>query len=286
MPRVAALLRAVLVPTVGSLTIGCAVGPNYTRPQLVNPAQYRFVDGTVEAQSLADSPWWQVFDDPALQALVREALANNLDLQLAVARVEEARARAGVAKSYLYPQVDGGANYNVRGASNTETQNGTPTDDGTHQSGSYGFQLSWEIDLFGKLRRQHEASLALLLASDQGRRGVLVTLVGDVATNYFLLRELDLQLEISRQTLRLNDETVTYFQNRLDGASRTGSSSIAFRPCGPRPPPRSRQSSNRLPSSRTCCRCCLAVRRLPSRAIVFLTARPCRRPFRPDCRPR
>ena len=87
----------------------------------------------------------------------------------------------------------------------------------THQSGTYGFQLSWEIDLFGRLRRQHEASLALLLASDQARRGVLVTLVGDVATNYFLLRELDLQLDIAHQTLRLNDETVTYFQNRLDG---------------------------------------------------------------------
>jgi multidrug efflux system outer membrane protein len=203
---------------VGSLATGCsAVGPNYARPPMLNPAQYRFVEGADQAQSLADSPWWQIFDDPALQVLVREALANNLDLQMAVARVEEARARAGVAKSYLYPQVDGGANYNVRGASNTETQNGTPTDDGTHQSGSYGFQLSWEIDLFGKLRRQHEAALALLLASDQGRRGVLVTLVGDVATNYFLLRELDLQLEIARQTLRLNDETVTYFQNRLDG---------------------------------------------------------------------
>ena len=163
---------------------------------------------------LSDSPWWEVFDDRALQTLVSEALANNLDLQMAVARVEEARARAGVAKSFLYPQVDGGAAYSVRQASNTEEGS---DDSSIHQSGSYGFQLSWEIDLFGRLRRQHEASVALLLASEQGRRGVLITLVGDVATNYFLLRELDLQLEIARQTLRLNDETVTYFQNRLDG---------------------------------------------------------------------
>src|SRR5262245_3849879 len=82
---------------------GCAaVGPNYERPPLVNPAQYRFVEGTAQAQSLADSPWYQVFDDPTLQALIREALANNLDLQMAVARVEEARARAGIAKSFLY----------------------------------------------------------------------------------------------------------------------------------------------------------------------------------------
>jgi multidrug efflux system outer membrane protein len=77
--------------------------------------------------------------------------------------------------------------------------------------------LSWELDLFGRIRRGHEAALALVLASDQGRRGVLVTLVGDVATHYFLLRELDLQLEIARRTLGLNDETVTYFQNRLTG---------------------------------------------------------------------
>jgi len=218
MARVATLSRATMTMAAVALTAGCAaVGPNYERPQMPIPAQYRFVEGTAQAQSLADSPWFQVFDDPTLQTLVREALANNLDVQLAVARVEEARARAGVAKSFLYPQVDGGITYGVRGASNTETQDGTPTDDTTHQNFAGGFQLSWEIDLFGRLRRQHEASLALLLASDQARRGVLVTLVGDVASNYFLLRELDLQLYIAQQTLRLNDETVTYFRNRLDG---------------------------------------------------------------------
>jgi multidrug efflux system outer membrane protein len=218
MSSVAVLSRAVATIAVSSLSMACAVGPNYARPQLPTPPQYRFVEGTAQAQTLADSPWWQVFDDPTLQALVREALANNLDLQMAVARVEEARARAGIAKSFLYPQVDGVANYGVRQASNTPQQNGSGTqDDTTHQSAAYGFQLSWEIDLFGRLRRQHEAAMALLLATEQGRRGVLVTLVGDVATDYFLLRELDLQLEIARQTLQLNNETVTYFRNRLEG---------------------------------------------------------------------
>jgi multidrug efflux system outer membrane protein len=217
-PRHAAFPSAIVAITLAS-SAACAVGPNYARPQIPTLPQYRFVEGTAEAQSLADSPWWQVFDDPMLQTLVRDALANNLDLQMAVARVEEARARAGVAKSFLYPQVDGVANYAVRQASNTPLQGASTGAEGdtTHQNGSYGFQLSWEIDLFGRLRRQHEASLALLLASEQGRRGVLVTLVGDVASNYFLLRELDLQLEIARQTLRVNDDTVTYFRNRLDG---------------------------------------------------------------------
>jgi multidrug efflux system outer membrane protein len=194
------------------LLAGCAVGPNYERPKVPTPPQYRFVEGAAQAQSLADAPWWQVFDDPTLQALIRDAIANNLDLRIAVARVEEARARAGIPKSYLYPQVDVVAAYGVRQASNTQE-----SDDTTHQSGVYGFQLSWELDLFGRIRREKEAATAVALASEQGRRGVLVTLVGDVASNYFLLRELDLQLAIARETLRLNDETVTYFRNRLDG---------------------------------------------------------------------
>ena len=204
----------VLLAVASSLAAGCAaVGPNYSRPQLPNPPQYRFVEGE-QAQSLADMPWFQVFDDPALQALIREAIANNLDLRVAVARVEEARARAGIPKSFLYPQVDGVASYGVRQASNTSA---TGNEDTTHQSGNYGFQLSWELDLFGRIRRNTEAAQALALASEQGRRGVLVTLVGDVATSYFLLRELDLQLQIAHDTLRLNDATVQYFQDRLDG---------------------------------------------------------------------
>ena len=211
--------RVFVLIIISALTMACAMGANYSRPPIATPQQYRFVEAPAQAQSLADLPWFQVFDDPALQALVREALTNNLDLQMAVARVEEARARAGIAKSFLYPQIDAVGNYGLRQASNTRNEDSLlpADDDTTHQSGLYGFQLSWEIDLFGRLRRQHEAALALVLASEQGRRGVLVTLVGDVATNYFLLRELDLQLAIARETLRINDETVTYFQNRLDG---------------------------------------------------------------------
>jgi len=129
--------------------------------------------------------------------------------------VEEARARAGIAKSFLFPQVNGVANGTIRGASNNGTTSSTGSDV-TNQE-VYGFQLSWELDLFGRIRREHEAAVALLLASEQGRRGVLVTLVGDVASNYFLLRQLDLQLQIARQTLGVNDQTVTYFRNRLEG---------------------------------------------------------------------
>ena len=197
------------------LSTGCLLGPNYARPEMPNPQQFRFVEGA-QAESLADAPWFQVFDDPALQAIIKEAIASNLDLRAAVARVEEMRARAGVAKSFLYPQVDGVANYSARGATSGQPDDGDD-EDTFHQSGMYGFQLSWELDLFGKLRRQQEAALALALASEQARRGVMVTLVGDVASSYFLLRELDVQLLIARQTLEINNQTVTYFQNRLDG---------------------------------------------------------------------
>jgi outer membrane protein, multidrug efflux system len=213
MARLTGFCRAALALTLAALTAGCAaVGPNYARPQLPSPPQYRFAADPVQAQTLADAPWFQVFDDPALQALIRNAIANNLDLRMAVARVEEMRARAGIPKSYLYPQVDAKLGYGVRGASTTEESNDT-----THQNGGGGFQLSWELDLFGRIRRQTEAAVAVALASEEGRRGVLVTLVGDVATSYFLLRQLDLELAIARRTLGLNDDTVKYFQDRLDG---------------------------------------------------------------------
>jgi multidrug efflux system outer membrane protein len=210
-------VRLLALASFGILSAGCLVGPNYMRPQMPTPQQFRFVEGA-QAESLADAPWFKVFDDPALQALIKDAIASNLDLRAAVARVEEMRARAGIAKSYLYPQVDGVASYRARGATSGEPDpDGVDDEDTFHQNTMYGFQLAWELDLFGKLRRQNEAALALALASEQARRGVMVTLVGDVASSYFLLRELDIQLLIARRTLEINNQTVQYFQDRLDG---------------------------------------------------------------------
>jgi multidrug efflux system outer membrane protein len=205
--------RLALLVTVVTIAAGaCApVGPNYKRPPVTTPAQYRFVESPSDAESLADLPWWRVFEDTTLQALIREAIANNLDLHAAAARVERARAEAGVAKALLYPQVDGAAGYTIQ-----QNSGNRDADDPQHALVA-GFQLSWEIDLFGRLRREHEAAVALMLASEQGRRGVLVTLVGDVASTYFQLRELDLELNIARQTVDVADETVTYFTNRVNG---------------------------------------------------------------------
>jgi multidrug efflux system outer membrane protein len=200
-------LSAALLPL---LLSGCAAaGKNYVRPGVQIPVAYR-CGALVQAESQADAPWWGIFTDPTLQELVREALEHNLDVQAAVARIEQARAQAGIAKSFLYPQVDGTAAY-------TFQQNITKSDDDVRHGGTYGFQLSWELDLFGRIRREREAAIARLIASEYGRRGVLVTLVGDVTSTYFLIRQLDLQLAIGRQTLTTNDATVTYFRTRLDG---------------------------------------------------------------------
>lgn len=207
--------RALLVIAGASLlSASCAaVGSTYERPEMAPPADYRNASAPGQAQTLADAPWFQVFDDPALQTLIKEAIAANLDLRIALSRVEEARARAGIARSFLYPEVNGGAGYSARGATSSDGEE----EGNTRDSWNYGFRLSWELDLFGRLRRGREAAVALALASEQARRGVMVTLVGDVSSGYFLLRELDLQLAVARETLRINDETVLYFRNRLDG---------------------------------------------------------------------
>ncbi len=195
---------------------GCTLGPDYVRPQLPTPAQFRFVEGPAEAASIADAPWWEVFEDPALHDLINEAIAANLDLRSAVARVHAARARAGIARSFLYPEVGVGAGAIGEGVSSL-TDPAQNLDDTTFQNYNAGFQLSWEIDLFGRIRRSHEASFARFLATDEARRGVLITLVADVASLYFTLLELDYELDISHNTLQLNDETIEFYTDRLEG---------------------------------------------------------------------
>jgi outer membrane protein, multidrug efflux system len=209
-PLAAAIALAAFLPA-------CTVGPNYSRPQMPAPPQHRFVEGPAQAESLADLPWWEVTKDPQLQALVREGIARNLDLRVAVARVEEARAQAGIAKSFLFPEVNLTGGYGAQQASRlSEPPQGTRNQK-TYQNWNVGFGLSWEIDLFGRLRREKEAAFAGFLATEQAQRGVLITLVADVASGYFQLRELDLQLEIAKRTVQLNDETVAFYDRRLQG---------------------------------------------------------------------
>ncbi len=196
---------------------GCAVGPDYSRPPVSTPDNYRGLQGTPTPESLADVAWWEVFKDPVLQELTREALRNNYDLRTAAARVEEARSQIGVARSFLYPQVSfngGGSVQQVSRLSEPPQSFGASR---TYQNWAAGFGMVWEMDVFGRVRREAEAANAVYFASEMDRRGVMIILIADIAQSYFSLRELDLELEISRRTLRVNDETVAYYQRRLDG---------------------------------------------------------------------
>jgi len=150
---------------------------------------------------------------------VRESLANNLDLKIAAARVLESRAVAGIASSYLYPTIGLGFGYSGQQVSRVAEPALPKEDQPDRRYNNWPLTgaLSWEIDLFGRLRREKEAAIARYISTEEGRRGVILTLVGDVTTTYFFIRELDYEIEIARRTVALNDETVAFYQRRLEG---------------------------------------------------------------------
>ena len=193
------------------------MGPNYKRPAVDSPPAYRFApsEGT---NSLGDLPWWQVFQDPVLHNLIQTALTNNYDLKQAVARVEQARQQAVVARAPLFPQISyGGAIGRGRNAlSNTPS----PLNGSTASSAQLSLNLAWEIDFWGRIRRLSEAARAQYLATDEARRGVMITLVGDVATAYFQLLDLDQELEIQRAATNAYTGTYRIFnERRLNGVA-------------------------------------------------------------------
>jgi multidrug efflux system outer membrane protein len=207
------LLAAALLPL---MLAGCAVGPNYKRPPLTVPEQTRGQVGPAEAASLADSAWWDIFSDETLRGLIDEALANGYDVRIAAARVEEARANAGIARSPFYPQIQ------YQGQWSRARQSGAAFGISSIPPASlYDVNLgaSWEIDVFGRIRRASEAALAQYLATQDARRGVLLSLVSEVAAQYFQLRELDDQLEIAQRTAQAFQETYDLFNRRLEGGA-------------------------------------------------------------------
>jgi multidrug efflux system outer membrane protein len=212
------MMRAALatVAAIAGLTAGCAVGPDYRRPEVSAPAAFRGETGPREAASLADLPWWDVFDDPALQGLVREALDGNYDLRIAVARVEQARALAGVARAEFFPWVNyQGGIQRDRGVFKFVPDLELP-EGGTDNLFLGGLAATWEIDVWGRIRRSNEAARAELFATEEGRRGVLLTLVSDVAQAYFDLLALDLRLEIARNATDTFGRTYALFRRRFE----------------------------------------------------------------------
>src|SRR5437899_2401428 len=199
--------------SVAMLTLaGCAVGPNYKRPAVNAPTGFRGATTDVSTNSLADLPWWSVFKDPALQDLIQVALTNNYDLRITLTRVDQARAIQAQARSQFLPQVGYGAEAN-RGRNEFL---GTPTPNGGQTGNSYvgGFEALWEIDLWGRVRRMNEAARANFMATQEGRRAVMISVVSGVARAYFELLELDDQLAISRRTRDSYERTFRLFDDQ------------------------------------------------------------------------
>ncbi|HYC93899.1 MAG TPA: efflux transporter outer membrane subunit [Thermoanaerobaculia bacterium] len=196
------------VPALLLLLAACTVGPNYQRPAVPIPENFYGATQAAEAASLADAPWFDVFQDPVLRALIDEALRNGFEPRIAAARVEEARARFGISESLRYPDVD----YQVglgRSRVNEETSN----------RGGASVGASWEADLWGRIRRLNEAARAQYLATEEGRRAVTLSLVAEVATAYFDLRALDAELDIARRSTAAFRDTRDLFHRRLEGGT-------------------------------------------------------------------
>src|SRR5580693_4802593 len=205
------LNSAVMAMLSSSLLAGCMVGPDYHRPAVQPPTAFRDLSENpqvpAQAASYADLPWWQVFQDPQLQELIRTALKQNYDLQLATERINASRAQVAVTRSSLFPQVSGNGNFSG-GRENL-------------QQSKYNFltltaDAAFQLDFFGKLRRATQAARAELLATEDARQVVILTLVSDVANDYFTLLQLDLQLAITRDTVKTQTDSVKLTQLRLD----------------------------------------------------------------------
>jgi multidrug efflux system outer membrane protein len=205
---------------------GCAVGPNYVRPTVPAPAAFRAPEPlpAAEAASLADLKWFDVFQDPQLQELVRTALAQNYDLREAVARVAEARANLGITRSDLYPQFNASGSLELTRLSR-DGNLPLPASFVPSQNRNWGQAglniLSYEFDIWGRVRRATEASRANLLGAEENRKAVVTTLVSEVASDYFNLLQLDYELEIANSTLATRRESLQLTGQRQGGGVAT-----------------------------------------------------------------
>jgi len=190
---------------------GCKVGPNYHRPMVQTPTAYRELSENPQVQaqaaSYADLPWWQVFQDPQLQELIRIALRQNYDLQIATERINAGRAQVAVTRSALFPQVQGNGDFSGGKEHNFQTKSNFLT---------LTADAAFQLDFFGKLRRATEAARAQLLATEDARQTVILTLVSDVASDYFALLQLDLQLQITHDTVSTQIDSVKLTRLRLE----------------------------------------------------------------------
>ncbi len=205
------LRPSTLLALLSLLLSSCAMGPDYARPKIEMADNFRMAE--IEGESIANLPWWELLHDEQLQRLIRQALAENKDLKQAVASMEEFQARIFMARSDFLPGINMNTNAPSFGTLGGFVVPGFPTPFSYFGQGT----LNWEIDIWGRVRRANEAARADLLAREENRRAVVLTLVSGVAQSYFDLLQLDMQLEITRRTLLSWEETVDLSQHRLRG---------------------------------------------------------------------
>lgn len=199
-----------LIAVAAVLLPACAVGPDFTKPDVPEPVSFRTVE--VEGASIANLPWWELLEDESLQKLISTALEENKDLKRATATIEEYEARLLIARTDFIPQFSGTGNFTPAFGRNTAFLfPGFPNPFNYYLQGN----LSWEIDIWGRIRRSNEAGRAELLAKEEARRAVILELVSNVAQAYFDLLQYDMQLDIARRTLLGWDESVRIAKARL-----------------------------------------------------------------------
>jgi outer membrane protein, multidrug efflux system len=200
------------------LLAGCTVGPDYKRPKIEIPQSWRFEDK--EARDVANTAWWEQFKDPVLNELIGIALQENKDLKIAAARIEQFLGLYGTTRAAQFPQVGAGASAGQQRSS--QVTGPTPLQNFSNASPTFSnydifLNASWEIDLWGKLRRATEAARANLLSSEDARRAVVLTLVTSVASSYVNLRDLDKQFDIAKQTADVRGGSYKLFKLRFEG---------------------------------------------------------------------
>jgi len=196
------------------LVSGCTLGPDYQRPEVVTPKAFLYA--TTDAVASTDTVWWRQFGDPVLDGLIDEALAHNSNIAIATANVEQAAAVLTQSRSQLFPQVGYGLGAGRERAREPAFAAQLPNYPNPTSAYQAALSASWEIDLWGRIRRQSQAVLADVLATEEARRGVLLSLVASVADSYLQLRGLDAQLAVALQTLETYRESVDLFKLQFE----------------------------------------------------------------------
>jgi len=218
--------RATLLFTVAllAITAGCAVGPNYKKPDIPAPPQFRGAAPETQNQpSVAETKWADLFKDEALTGLIRTGLTDNFDVRIAAERVLQARAALGISESQFFPTINATGNFTTVRGSRIGAQRFVPAGISLDSSSTQaGFQLGWELDVWGRIRRLNEAARAQYFASEEARHGVITTLVSDISTTYFAIRELDLELDIAQKTKAVAERGLQITTERRNRGAATG----------------------------------------------------------------